>query len=166
MSSAETAYIGLGSNQGDAVFNICSGFAQLKKIHDTRIINCSSLYRSAPVGYLDQADFVNAVCRLDTDLSATELLQALQEVENRAGRRRDGVRWGPRILDLDLLLYGNAVMQTESLELPHPRMHERAFVLYPLQEIAPAMDIPGRGNINKLVELCASQICSRIDDKC
>ena len=166
MNIAVTAYIGLGSNQGDAVSNICSGVTHIKEIHHTTYSACSSLYRSAPVGYLDQADFVNAVCQLDTELSAAELLQALQEVENRAGRRRDGVRWGPRILDLDLLLYGNTVMRTESLELPHPRMHERAFVLYPLQEIAPAMDIPGRGNINKLVELCASQICSRIDDKC
>jgi 2-amino-4-hydroxy-6-hydroxymethyldihydropteridine diphosphokinase len=166
MSTLEQAFIGLGSNQGDAAGNICDAIGELQKLTANKRVICSSLYRSAPVGYLQQPDFINAVCRIDTRLSAMELLNELQSLERKAGRRRDGVRWGPRILDLDLLLFGDTVMQNDSLVLPHPRMHERAFVLYPLQEIAPNQQIPGFGPVAELVASCADQDCERIDEGC
>ena len=166
MTTREQAFIGLGSNQGDAIENICNAIDELKKIGSCRLSICSPLYRSAPVGYLQQPDFINAVCHIDTSLSAPELLSALQALEQKAGRCRDGIRWGPRILDLDLLVYGDTILQTDFLELPHPRMHERAFVLYPLREIAPNLQIPGYGPIENLAAACADQVCERIDAEC
>lgn len=166
MSKMVQAFIGLGSNQGNAVKNVCNAIDELGQITGTRVDLCSSLYRSAPVGYLDQPDFVNAVCRVDTSSSARVLLEQLQRLEQKAGRRRDGVRWGPRPLDLDILLYGDAVLDTDSLVIPHPRMHERAFVLYPLQEIAPELRIPGIGSLDELVALCADQDCERLAEGC
>lgn len=166
MSTWKQAFIGLGSNQGDAIENICSAIDELRKIGSSRLRICSALYRSAPVGYLQQPDFINAVCGIDTSLSAPGLLSALQALEQKAGRRRDGIRWGPRVLDLDLLLYDDTISRTDSLELPHPRMHERAFVLYPLREIAPDLQIPGYGPIDNLAAECADQVCERIDAEC
>ncbi|MGW8247053.1 MAG: 2-amino-4-hydroxy-6-hydroxymethyldihydropteridine diphosphokinase [Acidiferrobacterales bacterium] len=166
MSKMVQAFIGLGSNQGNAVKNVCNAIGELGQIAGTRLGHCSSLYRSAPVGYLDQPDFVNAVCQVDTSSPAPVLLEQLQRLEQKAGRRRDGVRWGPRTLDLDILLYDDAVLDTDSLVVPHPRMHERAFVLYPLQEIAPELRIPGIGSLDELVALCADQDCERLVEGC
>ena len=123
---------------------------------------CSSLYRTAPVGLVDQPDFINAVCEIDTDLPAQDLLHALLEIERTHGRVRD-VIGGPRTLDLDLLLYGDLVCHDASLTLPHPRLHERAFVLYPLVELAPALRIPGHGPVDKLLAACAGQAIERLD---
>jgi len=166
MSNEVQAFIGLGSNQGNAIRNLCNAVDALGKLPGVRLVSCSSLYRSAPVGYLEQPEFVNAVCRIDTDLPAPALLERLQTLEHNAGRRRDGVRWGPRVLDLDILLYGDAVLATDSLVVPHPRMHERAFVLYPLQEIAPELRIPGIGSLDELVALCVDQDCERLSTGC
>lgn len=166
MSSSAQVYIGLGSNQGDAIANVCRAIEELGGLNSIQLVRCSSLYRSAPVGYLDQPDFVNAVCHASTSLSAEELLETLQQMEHKAGRRRDGVRWGPRVLDLDLLLYANVVLESETLVIPHPRMHERAFVLYPLQEISPGLRIPGHGTIKELVASCKDQDCNRLGEAC
>jgi 2-amino-4-hydroxy-6-hydroxymethyldihydropteridine diphosphokinase len=111
----------------------------------TRLAAASSLYRTAPVGYADQPDFVNAVAALDTELSPRGLLDGLLAIERDAGRERS-FRNAPRTLDLDLLLYGDATLEDDVLTVPHPRMHERAFVLAPLAEIAPDAEIPGRGS--------------------
>ena len=166
MSTTAQVYIGLGSNQGDAIDNVCRAIEELGGSNSIQLVRCSSLYRSAPVGYLDQPDFVNAVCQVSTSLSAEEFLEVLQQLEQKAGRRRDGVRWGPRVLDLDLLLYDNAVMESEALVIPHPRMHQRAFVLYPLQEISPGLQIPGKGSVDELAALCAGQDCDRLEGAC
>ena len=166
MSTSAQVYIGLGSNQGNAIDNVCRAIEELGGSESIQLIRCSSLYRSAPVGYLDQPDFVNAVCQACTSLSAEELLEALQQMEHKAGRRRDGVRWGPRVLDLDLLLYANVALESETLVIPHPRMHERAFVLYPLQEIAPGMQIPGHGSVEELMAYCSDQDCDRLEEAC
>jgi len=166
MSNPVEVFIGLGSNQGDAIANICNAIDELESIAGARLEQCSSLYRSAPIGYLDQPGFINAVCRIEAGLSAPDLLQRLQHLERKAGRQPGGVRWGPRVLDLDLLLYGDAVLETDSLVVPHPRMHERAFVLYPLQEIAPDLQVPGHGSVDELVALCADQDCDRLEKGC
>jgi 2-amino-4-hydroxy-6-hydroxymethyldihydropteridine diphosphokinase len=130
------AYVGIGSNLDDPRAHVTRAFDELDRLPHTRVVKKSSLYRSAPVGYADQPDFVNAVAQLETGLPAERLLAEMQEVENRHGRQRSFPS-APRTLDLDLLLYGTAKIHTGSLQVPHPRMHERAFVLEPLLEIAP-----------------------------
>lgn len=117
---------------------------------DTRLARVSSLYRSAPVGFLDQPDFINAVAQIETALPPRVLLDALLEIERRLGRVRDFAN-APRTLDLDLLLYADAICAEPSLTVPHPRMHERAFVMVPLAEIAPEAVVPGRGRVSELV---------------
>lgn len=135
------AYVGLGSNLQDPVRQVESAFDELDRLPDTRLVKRSSLYRTAPAGYADQPDFINAVAQLETGLAADRLLAELQSIEARHGRERS-FRNAPRTLDLDLLLYGSLVMRTERLTLPHPRMRERAFVLDPLREIAPGLELP------------------------
>lgn len=155
------AFVALGANLDDPVAQVRAGAAALDRLPDTRRISCSSLYRTAPVGRVDQPDFINAVCEIETALPARELMQALLEIERERGRVRD-VAGGPRTLDLDLLLYGNSVLDEPGLTVPHPRLHERAFVLYPLQEIAPQLAIPGRGRVGDLVAGCAGQGIERL----
>ena len=138
------AFVGLGANLGEPRRQVEQGFLELDAIAHTRVVKASSLYRTEPVGYAAQPLFVNAVAQLETGLSAERLLAELQAIETRHGRERSFPN-APRTLDLDLLLFGNALMKTEQLEVPHPRMHERAFVLVPLLEIAPQAEIPGRG---------------------
>lgn len=139
-----------------------SGFDELGRLPRTRLLACSSLYRTAPVGKLDQADFVNAVAVLDTQLSPRELLQELLALEARHGRVR-GEPNGPRTLDLDLLLLGDRVIRETGLEVPHPRMHQRAFVLLPLAEVTPDAVIPGRGGVAQLLAQVADQRVTPID---
>jgi 2-amino-4-hydroxy-6-hydroxymethyldihydropteridine diphosphokinase len=136
------AFIGLGANLDNPLQQVTQAISEVDAIEHTRVLAASSLYRSAPVGYADQPDFINAVAKLQTGLSPRRLLDALHVIENRHGRRRS-VRNAPRTLDLDLLLYGAFVVCEEDLILPHPRMHERAFVLLPLAEIAPDASLPG-----------------------
>lgn len=163
MTDASTAYVGIGSNLDQPERQVVKAMQHLVQDRALIVDRCSSLYRSAPVGIVDQPDFINAVCRVTTILSADGLLQRLQQLETQAGRKRDGSRWGPRVLDLDLLLFNSLSTKQEHLVLPHPRMHERAFVLYPLMEIAPDIEIPGLGPVSRLIENCREQVCDRLD---
>jgi len=147
---ATMAYVGLGSNLEDPLSQIRQALVQLDSIPGTRVVARSSFYRTAPVGLLEQPDFINAVASVQTTLKPQALLAALLAVENRQGRRRT-IRNAPRTLDLDLLLYGEKIFDMEGLTLPHPRLHERAFVLAPLAEIAPGTIIPGRGRVEDLL---------------
>jgi 2-amino-4-hydroxy-6-hydroxymethyldihydropteridine diphosphokinase len=149
-TAAAEAFVGLGANLENPLQQIRQAIAELDAIERTRVLVASSLYRSAPVGYADQPDFINAVAKLQTRLSPHELLDALHVIENRHGRRRS-VRNAPRTLDLDLLLYGMLVVHEEGLTLPHPRMHERAFVLLPLAEIAADASLPGHAPVSQLL---------------
>lgn len=138
------AYIGLGSNLEDSRQHILSALIELGRIHATRLAARSSLYRSAAIGPPGQPDYVNAAAALFTELEPHELLDELQAIEHRHGRQRT-LRWGPRTLDLDLLLFGERQVDSTRLTVPHPQMHLRAFVLVPLLEIAPRIQIPGHG---------------------
>ena len=155
------AYVALGANLGDPILTVKTALAALDAIAGTRRVATSSLYRTAPVGLKHQPDFINAVAALETALSPAELLESLFAIEQRFGRERS-VPNAPRTLDLDLLLHGDAVVDTPALTLPHPRMHERAFVLAPLAEIAPDVAIPGRGKAAALLAAVAEQAIERL----
>jgi 2-amino-4-hydroxy-6-hydroxymethyldihydropteridine diphosphokinase len=155
------AYVALGSNLGDPLATVQAAFAALRTLPETVLAAASSLYRSAPVGLKNQPDFINAVAALDTGLAADALLAALFAIEARFGRRR-AFRHAPRTLDLDLLLYGNETYAAPHLCVPHPRMHERAFVLVPLVEIAPTVFIPGHGPAAALVEGVSEQKLTKL----
>ena len=149
----QQAYIALGSNlAGDLdspASQVIRALQSIELLTKTKLIKTSSLYQSAAVGYLNQPDFINAVVEISTQLSPEDLLEKLLNIEHEAGRQRPFAN-APRVLDLDLLLYDNVTMHTEKLTLPHPRMHERGFVLLPLAEIAPELIIPNGGNVVKL----------------
>ncbi len=129
------AFIGLGSNLGDKKKNIDTALKHINKIKGVKIEKKSSLYNTSPVGYLEQDDFINMVCMINTDLSPKNLLNELQQIEKYMGRGKN-IKWGPRIIDLDILLYDDRVLNSETLQIPHKYMHERKFVLEPLTEIA------------------------------
>ncbi|HEX2668795.1 MAG TPA: 2-amino-4-hydroxy-6-hydroxymethyldihydropteridine diphosphokinase [Gammaproteobacteria bacterium] len=148
--AAVTAYVGLGANLQAPASQVRRALDELAAVPKTRITARSPLYKSPPLGPQDQPDYVNAVAAVETTLAPLELLAALRAIETAHGRRRDGTRWGPRSLDLDLLIYGDVTMQTPELTLPHPGVPERAFVLYPLHDIAPALVIPGLGAVSEL----------------
>ena len=141
------AYIGLGSNLQKPAQQIEEALGLVAEIPDTRLAAVSSLYRSAPFGGIEQPDFVNAVASIMTQLAPLKLLGRLQEIENRQGRDRDEARWGPRVLDLDLLVYSAQTIDEHDLSVPHPGIGERNFVLLPLGEIAPDLVIPGLGRV-------------------
>lgn len=147
--SSVTAYVALGSNLEDPVRQLERGLEALAALPGTRVVRASSFYRSAPVGYADQPDFVNAVAEVETALAPRALLEALLAIERRHGRVRDFPN-APRTLDLDIVAYGDAVVDEPGLAIPHPRLHERAFVMVPLEEIAPHAVIPGRGTVRDL----------------
>lgn len=155
------AYVGIGANLDDPAGRVRGAFASLDALPESRLVKRSSLYRSEPQGYRAQPDFVNAVAELDTALAPAELLAALQGIEACAGRRRS-FRNAPRTLDLDLLLYGAERIDTRGLIVPHPRMHERAFVLMPLVEIAPHIDIPGAGPAGECLKRASGQAVERL----
>lgn len=157
------ALVALGSNLGDPIGTLRAALGELSRLSRSRLVECSSLYRSAPVGLRNQPDFINAVAHLETELGAGEFLDALFAIEARFGRRRDTPH-APRTLDLDLLLFGDTVSSDPRLTLPHPRMHERAFVLMPLVEIAPNCEIPGHGPAKSLLARCAGQRIALLDD--
>lgn len=154
------AVIGLGANLGDARATLESAFAALTGLPRTTVRAISSIYRSAPIDS-SGADYLNAVALLDTWLAAQPLLVELQCIERRHGRERP-YRNAPRTLDLDLLLHGEQRIETPSLTLPHPRAHERAFVLLPLAQIAPQLTIPGRGRVVDLLDSVADQRVDRL----
>jgi 2-amino-4-hydroxy-6-hydroxymethyldihydropteridine diphosphokinase len=146
------AYVALGSNLGDREATIRAALAALDATPGVRVEAVSSLVETDPVGYLDQPRFLNGAAALETDLPARELLALLLETERRFGRSREGVpAQGPRTLDLDLLLYGDAEIDEEGLQIPHPRLHERAFVLGPLAELDPALEVPRKGQVQTLL---------------
>lgn len=147
------AYVGLGSNLDDPCAQLERALTELDTLPATHLTACSPLYRSAPVGVTEQPDFINAVAALHTTLTPHELLTALLTVEQAHGRVR-ALRWGPRTLDLDLLLYDDLILTDATLTLPHPRLHERAFVLYPLADLAPALTLPGHGPLRALLAAC------------
>jgi 2-amino-4-hydroxy-6-hydroxymethyldihydropteridine diphosphokinase len=155
------AYIGVGANLGDARANVEDALARLDVLPATALLRRSSAWRSAPIDSSGD-DYVNAVACIDTTLTAADLLAALQAIELAHGRERP-YRNAPRTLDLDLLLYGDNVIDTPALQVPHPRMHQRAFVLAPLLEIAPGVEIPGYGPAGALLAAVAGQVMSKID---
>lgn len=140
------AYIGLGSNLSEPIKQIQAAIDEIKKIVQSNVISVSSLYLSKPMGPQDQDDYINAVLALETTLSPLELLDALQSIENKAGRVRKENRWGARILDLDIILFGNEIISIERLTVPHYGMKSREFVLVPLAEISADLIIPSSIN--------------------
>ncbi len=144
------AYVGIGSNLQSPAKQVESALELLATIPRTRLTRRSALYRSAPFGGIEQPDFVNAAAALLTRLGAHELLDELQGIEARRGRQRGAVRWGPRLLDLDLLVYAAETIDDPDLVVPHPGIAERNFVLLPLKEIAPGLVIPGLGPVARL----------------
>jgi len=156
-----TAFVGIGSNLAEPAKQVQTAFDELERLPQTRVLRRSSLYRSGPLGYAEQPDFINAVAQLETRIAAEQLLSELQEIENRHGRERSFAN-APRTLDLDLLLFENLRTRTARLTLPHPRMHERAFVLEPLIEISPDISIPGKGNARQLLKSVSGQPIERI----
>lgn len=152
----QACFIALGANLGDPVATVKAAILALRQLPHTRFVAASSLYRTAPVGLRHQPDFINAVVALDVVSPAPTLLDDLFDIEARFGRSRS-VKNAPRTLDLDLLLYGDDMSDDPLLTLPHPRLHERAFVLAPLAEIAPDLFIPGRGAVRELLARCADQ---------
>ena len=147
---AHVAFVGLGSNLQDPAAQLQRTIAALGRLPGTQLLRASRLYRTPPWGLLEQPEFVNAVVELSTTLGARDLLEALQALERAAGRAREQ-RWGPRVLDLDLLLYDALQLDEPGLHLPHPHLHERAFVLVPLAELAPALRVPGRAAVSELL---------------
>ncbi|MGA8054616.1 MAG: 2-amino-4-hydroxy-6-hydroxymethyldihydropteridine diphosphokinase [Burkholderiales bacterium] len=156
------AYVALGANLGDPVAQVRSALTALGDVAESALVGLSSLYRTAPIGYTDQPDFINAVAALDTLLAPRHLLDALLSIEVRFGRERTFAN-APRTLDLDLLLYDRLEVREAGLEIPHPRMHERVFVLAPLVEIAPEVEIPGRGRALDLLARLPEQGVGRMD---
>ena len=146
------AYVALGANLEDPAVQIRRAMQELERVADTRVTARSALYRTAPVGFLNQPDFVNAVAQLETSLSPRALLDALFVIENLHGRRR-ALPNAPRTLDLDLLLYGSLAIDEPGLQVPHPRLHQRGFVLVPLAEIDADAMVPGRGRAGELLAL-------------
>ncbi len=154
------AWIGIGANLGDAQANVLDAVRRLALLDGTMVVETSGLYRTAPIDS-SGPDYVNAVACIDTSFDPHELLAALQDIELAHGRERP-YRNAPRTLDLDLLLYGDQIIDSESLSVPHPRMHERAFVLAPLAEVAPDLVIPGRGPIHDFLPLIGRQDVDKI----
>ncbi|NMZ71272.1 2-amino-4-hydroxy-6-hydroxymethyldihydropteridine diphosphokinase [Pseudomonas peli] len=150
----ERVYIGLGSNLATPIEQLRSALAALAALPQTDLIAQSSFYSSDPLGPADQPRYVNAVAALDTELSPLALLDALQTIELEQGRTRKAERWGPRTLDLDILLFGERLLDEPRLTVPHYHMHARAFVLYPLAEIAPDLKLPDGRALIELLGAC------------
>jgi len=158
-----SAWIGLGSNLRDPRAQIGTAIVALSRLQQSELVRQSSLYRSAPWGLADQPEFVNAVVQIDTSLSPQQLMQALLAIEQDFGRQRSGPRWGPRILDLDMLLYADRIIDEPGLRVPHPHLRERAFVLLPLAEISPDLQVPGLGPVRRLLDAVDVAGCRKIE---
>jgi 2-amino-4-hydroxy-6-hydroxymethyldihydropteridine diphosphokinase len=157
------AYIGLGSNLANPELQIKSARTAITQIAQVKELAFSSLYHSPPMGPQDQPDYVNAVMGVATELPPMELLRCLQRIENDQGRVRKDQRWGARTLDLDVLIYDDQVIELPDLIVPHPGLAERAFVLYPLHEIAPQLMVPGKGPVADLLAKCPINGLKRLD---
>ena len=149
------AYIGLGSNLASPVQQVKQAIAELAQLPETRLVVVSQLYRSRPMGPSDQPDYINAVVAIETRLLSLELLDGLQAIENHHGRKRGAIQWGPRTLDLDLLLFGDETINESRLSVPHPGIAERNFVLQPLAQIAPSLCLPGGQAVKALSDALA-----------
>jgi len=157
-------YIGLGSNLGDPEAQIRAAITALNECDEVSVIAQSSLYSSPPMGPQDQPDYINAVVEIDTTLFAHDLLNQLQHIEQQQGRVRER-HWGERIIDLDMLVYGNNILDDDRLQVPHPGMTSRSFVLYPLAEIAPDLNIPSMGKIEQLLKDCPRNGLEQMETK-
>jgi 2-amino-4-hydroxy-6-hydroxymethyldihydropteridine diphosphokinase len=162
MTALVRAYIGMGSNLADPASQMRRARAALAAVPEVQIRATSPVYRSPPMGPVDQPDYLNAVLAAQTGLAPLSLLDTLQAIERQQDRQR-GRHWGPRTLDLDLLLYGEQVLITERLQVPHPGVHERAFVLYPLADIAPDLHVPGHGRVDELLKSVSAAGLQRLD---
>jgi len=151
-------YISLGSNLGHREENLKEGIRRLNKVPGTSVTRVSSLYSTGPIGYLEQADFLNAAAELACRLEPLEILRQVQLIENEMGRVRT-IRWGPRVIDLDILFYGNETFALPELQIPHPRIAERAFVMVPLAELNPDLQIQGVAIVKKVQETANQKIC-------
>ncbi|MCK5362228.1 MAG: 2-amino-4-hydroxy-6-hydroxymethyldihydropteridine diphosphokinase [Gammaproteobacteria bacterium] len=163
-ATATTAYIGIGSNLEQPVHQVLQARDALARLPNTRLLEFSPLYRNPALGPGRQPDYVNAVAAIETRLAAHELLDALQAVEANQGRVRGSNQWAPRTLDLDLLLYGDSELGDECLTVPHPRLAQRAFVLKPLLDIAPNLDVPGLGPVTMLLSKLSEASLQRIGE--
>jgi 2-amino-4-hydroxy-6-hydroxymethyldihydropteridine diphosphokinase len=163
-ASGTLAFVGLGSNQGDSTALLAMAVAGLRALPGTTVVVCSSLYRTAAVGFEDQPDFLNQVVAVRTALGPVELLDAGQALET-VGQRVRSVRWGPRTLDVDILWYDGMTLGGERLTLPHPRLEERRFVLEPLAELAPDLVLPSGRTVAEALALVADQTVARIRDE-
>jgi 2-amino-4-hydroxy-6-hydroxymethyldihydropteridine diphosphokinase len=161
--NAIRAYIGLGSNLDNPLQQVRAALDELTRLPATRLVGHSRLYRSAPLGPAGQPDYINAVAALDTELAPHALLDALQAIEQAHGRERS-LHWGPRTLDLDLLLYGDEVFSTARLTVPHPEMARRNFVLIPLAELAPGQTLPDGRVVQDLALACGDAGLARVDE--
>ena len=157
-------YIGLGSNLAQPAEQLQAALSALADLPDSQLIAVSSLYASKPLGPADQPDYVNAVAALDTALEPLQLLDRLQQIELQQGRQRKAERWGPRTLDLDILLFGDQLIDLPRLQVPHYHLQERPFVLYPLAEIAPALEPPDGPSLAELLQNCPLQGLQRLPD--
>jgi len=147
---SKTAFVGIGSNLGDREDNLRLAVELLSAEDGVVVTAVSEIRETEPVGPVEQGPFLNGAVRIETDLGPRELLERLLAVEQRLGRVREE-RWGPRTIDLDLLLYGDEILDEPGLTVPHPRLHERRFALEPLVDLAPSLEIPGRGQISALL---------------
>ena len=159
----QPAYVGLGSNLGDPRDALRRAIEALRSLPDTRLIKASPLYRTVPFGPVEQGAFINAVAGVVTRQSPTDLLRRLRALERQLGRAESRVRWGPREIDLDLLVHGESTITGDELTLPHPGIPERDFVLYPLRDIAPELHIPGMGRVVDLAARVANRGIERLD---
>ena len=151
MTETTRAYVGLGANLGDRSAMLRAALEQLDAEPGVRVVALSTIRETEPVGYLDQPQFLNAAAAIDTDLTPRELLDRLLGIERRLGRTREGPRFGPRTIDLDLLLYGEEQVDEPGLAVPHPRLHERLFVLEPLSELDATLIVPGKGPLSEIL---------------
>jgi 2-amino-4-hydroxy-6-hydroxymethyldihydropteridine diphosphokinase len=145
------AYIGVGSNLDDPARQVRSAIDALSRLPRSRLLHASRLFRTEPWGRADQPEFINAAVALATRLSPRELLDALLAIERERGRHRDGTRWGPRVIDLDLLMHGDLRIEEDGLRIPHPEIAERAFVLLPLADLDAELEVPGQGRVRDLL---------------
>jgi 2-amino-4-hydroxy-6-hydroxymethyldihydropteridine diphosphokinase len=159
----QPAYVGLGSNLGDSRSVLRRAIEAIGSFSDTRIVLTSPHYRTVPFGPVEQGAFINAVAGVMTRRSPLEFLQALRSLERQLGRAETRVRWGPREIDLDLLVHGQETLATPELTLPHVGIPERDFVLYPLRDIAPQLHIPGMGRVAELAARVADRGIERLD---
>ena len=157
------AFVGIGSNLDQPRQHVTRAFVDLEETPEIQTLIASHIYRGPPMGPQDQPDFFNAVAAVDTTLTAVELLAVLQDIEMRHGRARDGEHWGPRTLDLDLLLYGDQVVSEPQLVVPHPGLYTRAFVLYPLYDVAPELRFPDGRVLKDILERVSGEELTVVD---